>query len=82
MSILSLAVFNVAVPRAVDRVLVGTDTVAARGTPHADQLNDAGTFDGHRRGLSHGHGHARRLSSSVDPVSKVHGHYNWAAVRG
>ena len=38
-------------------MLARTDTVTGRGTPAVDYLNEVGTFDGHTRGLSHGHGH-------------------------
>jgi hypothetical protein len=55
MSILSLADFNGRVPR-VATCLVGTDTVAPGGHPRVDQVTEAGTFTGHARGLSHGHG--------------------------
>jgi len=56
MSIRSLADFNGDVPW-VGPVLARTDTVTAQGTPTADHIN-AGTFAGHTRGLSHGHGHS------------------------
>jgi hypothetical protein len=56
----SLADFNGVVPRCVRR-LVGTDTVTPGGHPRVDQVNEVGTFDGHTRGLSHGHGHATYL---------------------
>ena len=56
MSIRSLADFNGVRP-SVGPVLGRTDTVTGRGTPAVDQVNEMGTFDGHARGLSHGHGH-------------------------
>ena len=64
MSILSLAVFNGVVPWVVRR-LVRTDTVAPRGTPAVDHTNNAGTFTGHRWGLSHGQARAPALSAVV-----------------
>lgn len=56
MSIRSLADFNDVRP-SVGPVLARTDTVTGRGTPAVDQVNEVGTFSGHTRGLSHGHGH-------------------------
>ena len=55
MSIRSLADFNGSRP-SVGPVLARTDTVTGRGTPAVDHVNEVGTFDGHTRGLSHGHG--------------------------
>src|SRR4051812_35776251 len=80
MSIRSLADFNGVVPRCVRR-LARTDTVTPGGHPRVDQVNEAGTFNGHTRGLSHGHGQSdrrpvswrRRASRTSRPKARAAG---------
>ncbi len=57
MSIRSLADFNGWVPLGLVMVLGRTATVASQGAHLVDQVIEVGTFAGHARGLSHGHGH-------------------------
>ncbi len=49
-------------------MLVRTDTVSGRRPLRVDQVNEVGTFDGHRWGLSHGHGHLERAKRCVCTV--------------
>lgn len=44
-------------------MLARTDTVTGRGTPAVDHVNEVGTFDGHKWGLSHGHGQQIRRAA-------------------
>lgn len=69
----------------VVRRLVRTDTVTAQGTPAVDQINKAGTFVGHKWGLSHGHAQAVAQMSSwglstVAGTKPVPAHRGTAAV--